>query len=472
MYDYIICGAGIAGLYTAYRLLKKNPDLKILIIFEKLGGKLSTATIPEPTFEEADYTKPCSFELGAFRFLPNHTKLRSLISELDLDYMVCPFYAGNERNVQSRTCMNIEEKKDNDGYYKRLGSVDSFNISTEMNSILRAIESFHLDENFLTKLTFYNLLKIHIYPYIYTGYKCTYDELPRLKKSQVKNRLTRLIYSHGIDYEFTALNAAVALLLFRNYYPNPDTKFKMLHPERGGFTQLVSELIARMPNVTFRKMHVTNINLHDRYVHAREIRTGGKHARDVFSASKEIIIALPVENVREIVSRQQFTCKDGKIMRLNADFNPFSNLVVAPLCVIHFKAKFDLVTNAPDTVTTMNNPIKYLIPINLAEGRYMIYCDAKVAKGWGEVVHNRGEHNVMINIQHFLEEAGFKCQVLWSVTTYWANAAAYWKAGINPLKISKKMLRYNFVGSSFAVNQNWIEGTLAHVDTYLSNLKK
>ena len=32
IYDYIIIGAGISGLYTAYQLLKKNKDLNILIL--------------------------------------------------------------------------------------------------------------------------------------------------------------------------------------------------------------------------------------------------------------------------------------------------------------------------------------------------------------------------------------------------------------------------------------------------------
>ena len=32
--NYTICGAGIAGLYTAYKILVANPDAKI-IIYEK-----------------------------------------------------------------------------------------------------------------------------------------------------------------------------------------------------------------------------------------------------------------------------------------------------------------------------------------------------------------------------------------------------------------------------------------------------
>jgi monoamine oxidase len=41
MYDYIIIGAGIAGLYTGYKLKKKNPNYKILILEKEkiIGGR-------------------------------------------------------------------------------------------------------------------------------------------------------------------------------------------------------------------------------------------------------------------------------------------------------------------------------------------------------------------------------------------------------------------------------------------------
>jgi len=44
MYDYIIIGAGIAGLYSAYKIKRKNPNSKILILEKNksIGGRAGT----------------------------------------------------------------------------------------------------------------------------------------------------------------------------------------------------------------------------------------------------------------------------------------------------------------------------------------------------------------------------------------------------------------------------------------------
>ncbi len=42
IYDYIIIGAGISGLYTAYKILQKNKNLKIIILEKnKIGGRIN-----------------------------------------------------------------------------------------------------------------------------------------------------------------------------------------------------------------------------------------------------------------------------------------------------------------------------------------------------------------------------------------------------------------------------------------------
>jgi len=47
-YDYIIIGAGICGLYISYKLLLKNPNLKLLILEKngknKIGGRAGNYT--------------------------------------------------------------------------------------------------------------------------------------------------------------------------------------------------------------------------------------------------------------------------------------------------------------------------------------------------------------------------------------------------------------------------------------------
>ena len=75
VYDFVILGGGIAGLYTAYQLLQKNPDSTLLLL-EKgsiLGGRIHTYK-----------DKYMSVEAGAGRFHSGHTRLLGLIRELGL----------------------------------------------------------------------------------------------------------------------------------------------------------------------------------------------------------------------------------------------------------------------------------------------------------------------------------------------------------------------------------------------------
>ena len=78
IYDIIIIGGGIAGLYTAYNLLKTD-NLKILILEKNnyLGGRIKTIKITKNkhTF---------NFEEGSGRFNDNHKLFIKLIEELDL----------------------------------------------------------------------------------------------------------------------------------------------------------------------------------------------------------------------------------------------------------------------------------------------------------------------------------------------------------------------------------------------------
>ena len=72
MYEIIIVGGGIAGLYTGYKLQKKG--FKVLIIEKEndIGGRIKTCT----------NTSSILYECGASKILPSHVKMKKLIKEL------------------------------------------------------------------------------------------------------------------------------------------------------------------------------------------------------------------------------------------------------------------------------------------------------------------------------------------------------------------------------------------------------
>ena len=68
MYDYVIIGGGISGLYALQELHKQNPKYRILLCDERsyMGGRLLTHANPQ-------------YEIGGARFHNNHKLLLSLI---------------------------------------------------------------------------------------------------------------------------------------------------------------------------------------------------------------------------------------------------------------------------------------------------------------------------------------------------------------------------------------------------------
>ena len=91
--EVIIVGGGVGGLYCAWRLLKKNPQTKI-ILFEqsnRLGGRLETDIVEINNHEVKE-------EEGGMRFQSTQTTLKALIKKLDLEDQKIRFNMGDDCN--------------------------------------------------------------------------------------------------------------------------------------------------------------------------------------------------------------------------------------------------------------------------------------------------------------------------------------------------------------------------------------
>ena len=98
-YDVAIVGAGMAGLYSAYRLIEKDPSLNIAI-FERLnrtGGRLDSDIIKlsnDGKLVKGNSKKPVNTikeEQGGMRFNDSMTELMNLIYKLKLEDQIVPF---------------------------------------------------------------------------------------------------------------------------------------------------------------------------------------------------------------------------------------------------------------------------------------------------------------------------------------------------------------------------------------------
>ena len=82
MYDYLIVGAGISGLYFANELTKKNiKNFKIIEQKGRIGGRIKTISINDCI----------KYDSGALRIASSHTNMLRLIKELKLDKYLVDF---------------------------------------------------------------------------------------------------------------------------------------------------------------------------------------------------------------------------------------------------------------------------------------------------------------------------------------------------------------------------------------------
>ena len=79
MYDIVIVGGGISGLYTLYKLQQQQPDKKMVLLEKNsyYGGRIYTV---KDKVNDEEYTFPA----GAARFNKNHERVIKLLKEFKL----------------------------------------------------------------------------------------------------------------------------------------------------------------------------------------------------------------------------------------------------------------------------------------------------------------------------------------------------------------------------------------------------
>jgi len=191
VYDIVIIGGGISGLFMAHTLSKT--DLNILIVEKDkdLGGRVHT-------FERGDI----NYECGAARFHDSHTKLLTLIDELKLKDKITPL-SKEIKFILRGYKKKYPYKTDND-----------LSLTDLLKKSLKKSEGFSRKE--LTNITFFQYLT-HIYDFETASF--------------IKD-------AFGYDSEFIYLNADAAIEMFKEDLFSEGDYYSL----DGGLSQIIKKL--------------------------------------------------------------------------------------------------------------------------------------------------------------------------------------------------------------------------------------
>jgi len=443
-YDYLIAGGGIAGLYTAFSILKNAPDVRICILeaANHLGGRLHSVHLEDSTIIEA----------GGARFNTHQHRILALIQVLGLDSKKIEI-TSNSRYIPIHR-----------NYDSQLEV-----IFPEIDNIIQQLKGHIRKHNIPdSKLIKTNLLEL-------------IDEIYSSKYPTIKKYL---IARYPYYSELHSLNALEGLSLFTNEFSQKMRYFILA----GGLEQIITsiahqlekhsnihihlnqplETISRLENKENKEDREDREDREDKYTKLYSITSNGKE----FQAHK-IILALPQPALIKI----KFLMQNPSIRRLINSIQP------EPLYRIYARyppdKKSGKVWFANISKVVSNLPIKYIIPSNVEKGIIMIsYTDSRFARYWFNKLV-AGDNILQKELARQLELLFPELEIpepLWLKHYYWDMGAGYWKPGYSRKEIMPQITQplanqdIYICNENYSSHQAWVEGALESADYVLEKL--
>lgn len=414
MYDFIVVGGGITGLYATQKLRQKYGQSKILLIDERsyMGGRLITNKSPQ-------------YEIGGARFFEHHKILMKLIDQFKLSKI----------KVESDS-QYIELHHSNVKYFRE----SSLTFDYIMKKIIQ--ESKQYDKQTLMRFTLHEFI-------------CHISGSEKLANDM------RCVF--GYDSEFTKMNCVDSLRSFSEEFTDPN--FYVL---KEGFSELCEKMSQHN-----KKNKNTQIMKNTKIVKIHE--TNG-HYQLVSSDNntymcKNLVIAIKSAQLKKFkILKHIFKHIDNihgaPLLRIYAQY---------PLqCG---KSWFENIpktrTNSCLRQIIPINPKTGLIMISYTDGDDIVpFCKnsslpykLKTDKEIKHLIKNelyRLFPHINIPEPHY-----FKCHI-------WHVGVHHWKPGCDSIEEYKKIMNplknVYIVGEAFSQRQAWIEGGLETVETMMRQI--
>ena len=410
MYNIVVIGGGISGLYVAYKLSEKYTKITIIEKNTKLGGRINTI-----------YKNNYSYEAGASRISQNHTFLLNLIKEIGLENDL--YKLKGEKIPNSLIVDDSCAATDNNN--------NTHNIKDLISSVI--IESSKYNMKFLTKLTFIQLASLI---------------LSSAEVNFIKNTL-------GYEAELNNLNSFDALRIFEQ-----DLNFKSdYYIVKSGFSKICDKLreilIDRGVEIQLDKTMIDysisndlfNIQLDDETI-----------------VSKNLILALPKNGLKNIAKINN---------TLSGILDTVNEIPLNRIYAKYPKNKDGDVWFKGLGKITLNTPMRFIIPINEKNGLIMIsYTDSENAVFWDKINEYDLLDETIYKVTKEIFPDKVIPEPEYIKSYFWNNGIHFFKPGFNSeiINISKPFENTNLfiVGEAYSKHQGWVEGALDSVQSVLT----
>lgn len=484
IYDVVILGGGMAGMYAAYHILKISPQTKIVILEKEkyLGGRVYTHR-----------DKYMEVDAGAGRFHDKHYLLLELIDELGLRRRKTPI-SGSSVFIEHGTGRILNSVFDTPENAVEEGEMMKNTITGNAVKLLDSVEQpalkFGLDivlgED--TQPSAWLVAKI-----LMKSKQLSADELRNMSfidfaaKVLSPQEVQFIEDSFGYYSELVIMNAYDATKLMDALSP-----LNNFYNLKGGMDVLVDALEKKLRKYKSLKIVKNCVAETVDYVPIRSAAASTKkgNVKGGFFGNKTQKMRQPSPQKCGLVHR--VVCSDGRVfngrraicalpknalekMRIFKPVLPLLNKInCGTLCRIYSKYEPDAETGkmwfADLPKSTTNSNLRIIIPIDVKRGVIMVsYTDNKFADYWQKIYSRGGENAVNAQIQKLMEETLQRPipRPLKTHVFYWKCGVGYWGVGANSDLIEERLLQpypdqelYICGENISASGQQWIEGAL------------
>ena len=470
----IIVGGGIAGLYTAYNILKKQKNLgnskhskysqvndsqNVLVLesSNQIGGRIQSYI---------DNKSKIQYEKGAARFSMKHKRLIKIIKELGLGDKMFPI-TNEVSYVPYPNDLNLQ-------YQEKYPTFDDL-----INDL-----SYHLKEKNVpnSKLLNINLLEaFDIYlPKINQINNKSKSSKSKSKYSKLKKNENLISKFAEARYQYFSelyhFNAVEALRTFKQDF-NLKVQYFVLE---GGLSQIInilSEKIKKMGGVIKTNTNISDIQeIYNNSKSKSNSKSKIYKLNDKFTC-ETLVLALTTNALQSLNY-----IKDNKSL-----YTAIKGVNCRPLYRIY--ARYPMGSDGKvwfhnlGKVST-NLPIKFIIPYGEEKGVIMIsYTDDKYADYWMKKnIESTPENNVFQKeINRQLKKLFPEKQIpepKWVKHYYWKCGVGYWTKGNNSQILMPQILHPDKKEKLYITNENfsqfqaWMEGSLQTSNFILKKINK